>query len=132
MKTRHLVAGFLILSLLVATVVYWPRTAQAQVGFCDRNIAISVAAAATQTVVSAVNGATVRVCAIVLTADTLATTVELKSGTTTLTNAMRLCDECSIPMGDGSAIIMEAPTNGNFTITAATGAVTGFVRLGQN
>lgn len=132
MKTRYLIAEFLVLCLLAATVVYWPRPAQAQVSFCDRTIPISVAAAATQTIITGMNGATVRVCGFVLTADTLATTAEIKSGTTTLTNAMRLCDECNIPSGDGSALIMEGVSGGNLTITAATGTVTGFIRLGQN
>lgn len=129
---KKIVAIFAVWALVIMLFFRDSSPVQAQVGFCDQNIAISVAAAATQTIVAAVNGETVRVCAMVLTGDTLATTAEIKSGTTTLTNAMRLCDECTIPLGDGAAIIMEAPPGGNLTITAVTGAVTGFIRLGQN
>lgn len=109
-----------------------PRTVSAQSGFCNQSVAISVAAAAVQTIIGGRNGDIVRVCAFVITADTIATTAQFKSGSTNLTGAMRLCDECNISIGNGTGVLFESPIDGNLTITAATGAVTGLVRFGRN
>lgn len=100
--------------------------------FCDQFASVSVAAAATQTLAGAVPGTTIYVCGFLISGDTLATTGQFKSGTTNLGGAMRMCDECGLSYGDGTAIIFQAPQSGNLTITAATGAITGFVRFGQN
>lgn len=108
------------------------HTVHAQSNFCDQSIAIDVAAAATQTIIAGLNGATVHVCGFVLTGDTIATTGQFKSGTTALTGAMRMCDECNISIGNSTGVLLETPRDGNLTITAATGAITGFVRLGRN
>ena len=114
------------------SVIREPRPVQAQQNFCNQTIAINVAAAATQTIIGGVNGTTVRVCAFVISGDTLATTAQFVSGTTNLTGAMRLCDECNISSGSGMAVILSGVANSNLQITAATGAVTGFINLGQN
>lgn len=127
--------SFVVIVLIVAVCVavrYEPHTALAQQGLCDQTVAISVAAAATQTIVAARTGDAVRVCGFVITGDTLATTAVFSSGSTALTGIMRICDECAISSGNGEAILFEGPASGNLTIAAATGAVTGFVRLGQH
>lgn len=100
--------------------------------YCDQFSSISVAAAATQTIASAIPGTTVYVCGFLISGDTIATTGQFKSGTTNIGGAMRMCDECADSFGDGSAVIFQAPQSGNLTITAAAGAITGFVRFGQN
>lgn len=97
---------------------------------CNQTVSISTSGAAT--IATAVPGATVYVCSLVITADTIATTGQFTSGSTNLTGAMRMCDECNIAVGDGTSVLFQAPPGGALTFTAVTGAVTGFVRIGQN
>lgn len=123
-----------VLVLLLGLAIHWNSIppVNAQSAFCDQSVAISVAAAATQTIVGGQTGAMVRVCAFTISADTLATTGQFKSSTTALTGVMRMCDECNISIGTGTGVLFETPIDGNLTITAATGAITGVVRFGRN
>lgn len=127
-------AGVFLLIIFAVVFPQWydPYPVSAQQGLCDQSAAISVAAAATQTIVAARTGDAVRVCAFVITGDTLATTAVFSSGSTALTGVMRLCDECAISSGDGESIVFEGPASGNLTIAAVTGAVTGYIRFGQH
>lgn len=130
---RKTLAVFVAWALIVYSVqVFWEPLTHAQgASPCDRTVAISVAAAASQTVVAAVPGATIYVCAMVLSGDTLATTATIVSGSTSLTGILRMCDECNISSGNGQGILFETPGGGALTLSATTGAITGFMRIGQ-
>lgn len=125
----------LLVVLLPISAAYWltstPHTAEAQSSNCGLGASITVAASASQVIVAAVPGATVRVCSFTITADTIATIATFSSSGTNITGAMRMCDECSIPVGDGNGIVLEGIPGGTLTLTATTGAITGFVRYGQ-
>lgn len=135
MRNRLLIAvlcavfGF---SVALAPPFMSPVSVHAQSAFCDQTVAISVASGNSQTIITGLSGAFVRVCAFVISADTIATTATFASSGTNLTGAMRLCDECNISVGGGTGVLFEGTIGGNLTITAATGAVTGFVRFGRN
>lgn len=124
---------FLAIVALWCLLVWLTRTpeVQAQLGSpCNRTVAISVAGGASQTIQAAVPGQVWAVCAFVISGDTIATTGQFVSGSTNLTGAMRMCDECNIPSGDGSGVLFETPGGGALTLTAVTGAITGFVKIG--
>ena len=132
---RKLPIVLVVLVLAAAGLIYRSASipsVQAQSAFCNQNVAISVAAGSTQTITAAQGGAMVRVCAFVVTADTIVTTAQFASGSTNITGAMRLCDECDVSIGNGTGVVLEGVSGASLTITAATGAVTGFVRFGQN
>lgn len=124
-----------VLVLLIAVLWYvqpeQPVFAQAS-SPCNQTVAISVAAAASQTIAAAVQGTTTYVCALVISADTLATTATFSSGSTALTGAMRLCDECSISSGNGNDILFQTNGAQALTLAAVTGAITGYIRIGRN
>lgn len=129
---RKITAIFALL-LLAGFVIQWDsRPVNAQSAFCNQSVAISATSGSTQTIITGQSGAFVRVCAFVITADTIATTATFASSGTNLTGAMRLCDECDISVGNGTGVLFEGILGGNLTITTATGAVTGFVRFGRN
>lgn len=129
---KRLAIGLIIFIALVAAFDAWMQPAKAQiVGFCDQSVVVSVASGMVQTLASAVGGSTVYVCAYDLSADTIATTGQFKSGSTNLTGAMRFCDECVHTFGNGASVLFQTPSGGNLTLTTATGAITGVVTFGQ-
>ena len=110
-----------------------PETVHAQGNFCNQTIAISIAAANTQTILAGYGTDPIYVCGFVISGDTLATTGIFKSGSISLTGAMRMPDEGSIVAGNFyDSQLFQTPGGGNLTITAATGAITGFIRVGQH
>lgn len=126
--------GVVLVALMVVGIGgHFQTTTHAQASNqCDETISVSVSAAASQTIASAIPGATVYVCAYDLSADTLATTGQLASGSTNLTGAMRFCDECGHQASNGGGVILQTPPGGALTLAAVTGAITGWIRIGQN
>lgn len=101
---------------------------------CDSSAAISVAAAATQEIVALTASQSIYVCSFVITGDTLATTGQFKygtgvtcgTGTVNLTGAMRMPDEGGIFVSNTGYLFKTIASNA-LCITAATGAITGFI-----
>lgn len=130
MKRLLLVLAFLFFAV--------PAIAQSTIT-CDKTAVISTSAGASGEIVALQTDATIYVCGFVLTADTLATTAVLSTGTGTtcltgtvnLTGAMRFPDEGQIVFGNGSAVIMRGLLGRAFCITTVTGAVTGVLLYAQ-
>lgn len=107
---------------------------------CDSSASISVASGTTAELVALQASQVIRVCAFVISGDTLATTAQFKygtgascgTGTTNITGAMRMPDEGSISIAGapGMSLFRTASANA-LCITTATGAVTGFVTYDQ-
>lgn len=124
------VAGFLTV----------PPVVQAQAsGLCDQTASISQGSGTSVVIVGKMTGFATYVCGFVVSADTVATTAQFRTGTGTtcgtgtlnLTGAMRMCDECNISYGGHSSVVFQAPLDTDFCLTTATGAVTGFVNFGR-
>jgi hypothetical protein len=102
---------------------------------CPSSAVINVAAGATQEIVALTSSQIIRVCSIVISADTLATTATFSYGTGTtcgtgnvaLTGAMRLQDEGNISISAENGSLMRTAASNALCIAAATGAVTGFI-----
>lgn len=106
---------------------------------CPNSAVVNVAAAATTQIVALSASTVIRVCSFVLTADTAATTATFVygtgancgTGTTAITGAMRLQDEGNISHTGGSGSALRGLAANALCLTAATGAVTGFVTYAQ-
>lgn len=101
---------------------------------CQSSAVVNVAAAATTQIVALTSGQTIKVCSFVLSGDTAATLATFVygtgtncgTGTTSLTGAMRIADEGNISASN-LAPLFQAPVSNALCLTAATGAVTGFI-----
>lgn len=106
---------------------------------CNLTAAVDVTAAATDEIVALSGSTVVRVCSMVLTVDTAATTAVVKYGTGTacdtgavsLTGAMRFVDEGGMALSAGQGSLFRTAAGNALCITAATGAVTGFITYAQ-
>ncbi len=106
---------------------------------CPSSAVINVAAAATTQIVALASSQIIRVCSFVISGDTLATTATFVygtgancgSGTTSITGAMRLPDEGSIALSGMNGSLFRTIASNALCLTAATGAVTGFVTYAQ-
>lgn len=106
---------------------------------CPSSAVINVAAAATTQLVALQSSQIIRVCSFVISGDTAATTATFVYGTgancatgqTALTGAMRMVDEGSISLTGMNGSLFRSATSNALCLTAATGAVTGFVTYAQ-
>lgn len=106
---------------------------------CPSSAVINVAAAATTQLVALASSQIIRVCSFVISGDTLATTATFVYGTgsncatgqAALTGAMRLPDEGSIALSGMNGSLFRTIASNALCLTAATGAVTGFVTYAQ-
>lgn len=102
---------------------------------CASSAVVNVSAAATTEIVALTASQVIRVCSFVLTGDTAATTATFVygtgtncgTGTTSLTGAMRMQDEGSISASAANGSLIRTASANALCLTAATGAVTGFV-----
>ena len=102
---------------------------------CPSSAVINVAAAATTELVALTASQVIRVCSFVITGDTAATTATFVYGTgsncagspVALTGAMRMVDEGSISSTGMNGSLFRTASANALCLTAATGAVTGFV-----
>lgn len=141
MKTRYfyLIAVLLIIAFVAAWlgllehIAKPPQSVHAQGGICTQTIAVNVAAANSQTILTGSGSDVIYVCGMVLSADTIATTGQFKSNTTAITGAMRFQDEGNIVAGNfQNSILFQTAGGESLVLTAATGAITGFIMVGQN
>lgn len=103
---------------------------------CPSTAVVNVSAAATTEIVALTAAKTIRVCSFAITVDTAATTAKFVygtgtncgSGTADITGAMRFVDEGGMALSApaGGSLFRTASANA-LCLTAATGAVTGFV-----
>lgn len=106
---------------------------------CPSTAVVNVAAAATTQIVALASSQIIRVCSFVISGDTLATTATFVYGTgsncatgqVAITGAMRLQDEGNIAISSGSGSVMRTAASNALCLTAATGAVTGFITYAQ-
>jgi len=106
---------------------------------CPNSAIVNVAAAATTQIVALASSQIIRVCSFVISGDTLATTATFVygtgancgTGTTSLTGAMRLADEGNISATGANGSLFRTIASNALCLTAATGAVTGFVTYAQ-
>ena len=106
---------------------------------CPLTASVNVAAAATTQIVALASSQIIRVCSFVISGDTLATTATFVYGTgsncatgqVAITGAMRLQDEGNISISSGSGSVMRTAASNALCLTAATGAVTGFITYAQ-
>lgn len=106
---------------------------------CPNTAVINVAAAATTQLVALSGSTVIRVCSFAITGDTAATTATFVygtgtncgTGTTSITGAMRMVDEGNIVMSSGNGSLFRGLAANALCLTAATGAVTGFVTYAQ-
>ena len=106
---------------------------------CPSTAVVNVAAAATTQLVALSASTVIRVCSMVLTADTAATTATFVYGTgancatgqTAITGAMRFVDEGNITLSSANGSIFRGLAANAICLTAATGAVTGFITYAQ-
>jgi hypothetical protein len=102
---------------------------------CSSSAVINVSAAATTELVALTASQVIRVCSFVISGDTLATTATFVYGTgancgsgqVALTGAMRMPDEGSIALSAENGSLFRTASANALCLTAATGAVTGFV-----
>lgn len=107
---------------------------------CSNSAVVTVAAAATTQIVALTAEQRIRVCSFVITGDTAATVAtfvygtgtDCASGTTALTGAMRMADEGGISLSAARGALFSTIPSNALCLTAATGAVTGFVTYGKN
>lgn len=126
------IAPIIALLALFALWSAWPPAKADGGDLCDRTVSVSIAAAAAQTIAPTQTGNKWYVCGYDLSADTIATTLAWLSSATTISGTMRFCDECGHQAGDGNGVIMEGVYGGNIVLSAATGAITGWVRIGPS
>jgi hypothetical protein len=144
---KRLFSVVLILAFGVSLLFIAPTpVVEAQAGVCSQSATISLASGSAAVLVSGSAGGSTFVCGFVVSADTLATTVQFSRGTGTacgtggvnLGGAMRLCDECNISFVHYLPIWQVTPNYAtpnvtpDFCITTATGAVTGFLIYGRS
>ena len=106
---------------------------------CPFSAVINVSAAATTQLVALASSQIIRVCSFVISGDTAATTATFVygtgancgTGTTSLTGAMRMPDEGSIALSGMNGSLFRTIASNALCLTAATGAVTGFVTYAQ-
>lgn len=106
---------------------------------CPSSAVINVAAAATTQLVALASSQIIRVCSFVISGDTAATTATFVygtgancgTGTTSLTGAMRMVDEGNISLTGMNGSLFRTAASNALCLTAATGAVTGFVTYAQ-
>lgn len=106
---------------------------------CPSSAVINVSAAATTQIVALASSQIIRVCSFVISGDTAATTATFVygtgsncgTGTTSITGAMRLPDEGSIALSGMNGSLFRTIASNALCLTAATGAVTGFVTYAQ-
>lgn len=127
MAALIVVAGFRVQSVHPSVV-----HAQSASSPCDTTISMTIAAAATGTVTQAIAGATPYICAYQLTGDTAATGIQFKASGTALTGAMLTPANGNLTAGNGIGIIIPGVQGATITVTASTGAVTGWVRFGNH
>lgn len=102
---------------------------------CGSSAVINVSAAATTELVALTASQVIRVCSFVISGDTAATTATFVYGTgsncatgqTALTGAMRMVDEGNISSTGMQGSLFRTAASNALCLTAATGAVTGFV-----
>ena len=102
---------------------------------CGSTAVVNVAATATTELVALTASQIVRVCSMVLTADTAATTATIVYGTgsncataqVAITGAMRFVDEGNISLSAGNGSLFRGIASNAICLTAATGAVSGFI-----
>lgn len=102
---------------------------------CPSSAVVNVAAAATTQLVALAASQIIRVCSFVITGDTAATTATFVYGTgancgtgqVALTGAMRMVDEGSLAISGANGSLFRTAASNALCLTAATGAVTGFV-----
>lgn len=106
---------------------------------CPSSAVINVAAAATTQLVALQSSQIIRVCSFVISGDTAATTATFVYGTgsncatgqVSLTGAMRMVDEGNISSTGMNGSLFRTIASNALCLTAATGAVTGFVTYAQ-
>lgn len=106
---------------------------------CPSSAVINVAAAATTQLIALASSQIIRVCSFVITGDTAATTATFVYGTgancatgqVALTGAMRMVDEGGISSTGMNGSLFRSIASNALCLTAATGAVTGFVTYAQ-
>lgn len=106
---------------------------------CASSAIISVSSGTTAEIVALTTGQIIKVCSIVLTADTIATTAKFVYGTgancaggpADITGAMRLQDEGNISISAPAPLFRTLVSNA-LCLTTATGAVTGFITYTKN
>lgn len=106
---------------------------------CPSSAVINVSAGSTTQLVALASSQIIRVCSFVISGDTLATTATFVygtgancgSGTTSITGAMQLPDEGSIALSGMNGSLFRTIASNALCLTAATGAVTGFVTYAQ-
>lgn len=106
---------------------------------CPSSAVINVSAAATTQLVALASSQIIRVCSFVISGDTAATTATFVygtgancgTGTTSLTGAMRMVDEGNISLTGMNGSLFRTAASNALCLTAATGAVTGFVTYAQ-
>lgn len=116
-----------------------PALAQSQGVTCDKSTTISVSSGATGEIIAPQSDATIYVCGFVISADTIATTAQFKTGTGTTcgtgtvnkTAAMRLQDEGNISHGGAGAVIFQGTHGAALCLTTVTGAISGFITYRQ-
>ncbi len=102
---------------------------------CTSSAVVNVSAAATTEIVALTASQSIRVCSFVISGDTAATVATFVrgtgsncgTGTTSITGAMRLADEGNISLSASRGALFETTSGTALCLTAATGAVTGFV-----
>ena len=106
---------------------------------CPSSAVINVSAAATTQLVALQSSQIIRVCSFVISGDTAATTATFVygtgancgTGTTSITGAMRMVDEGNISATGMNGSLFRTIASNALCLTAATGAVTGFVTYAQ-
>lgn len=106
---------------------------------CPSSAVINVSAGSTTQLVALASSQIIRVCSFVITGDTAATTATFVygtgsncgTGTTSITGAMRMPDEGSIALSGMNGSLFRTIASNALCLTAATGAVTGFVTYAQ-
>lgn len=106
---------------------------------CPSSAVVNVAAAATTQLVALSGSTIIRVCSFVITGDTAATTATFVYGTgancatgqVALTGAMRMVDEGNLSATGMNGSLFRGAAANALCLTAATGAVSGFVTYAQ-
>lgn len=118
---------------LILGVASIPIQVQAQGStVCTQTVAITAAASASATLLTAVPGQTPYVCAYDFSGDTIATSATWKSGSTSLSGAELSGANGHFTAGTGTGILLEGTLGNNLTIAASAGAIAGWARVGQH
>lgn len=114
-------------------------TSMAREFTCPSSAVVNVAAGATTELIAASGATTIRVCSMVLTGNTAATTATIVYGTgancvtglTALTGAMRIQDGGNISVSASNGSLFRGAASNALCLTAVTGTVTGFMTYAQ-